>query len=94
MVQTIQKSDYWVKVRGATFFDQLNTLQKNTLATSMKGAFAKVYLCTALGETTKIAIKVQKVGMSWEPAILRETSKRLARTSASTAISGLSLNIQ
>ena len=31
-----------------------------------EGAFAKVYLCTALGDAAKVAVKVQKIGMSWE----------------------------
>ena len=52
-----------------------------------EGAFAKVYLCTALGDTTKVAVKVQKIGMSWEPVIMRETAKRLKGTHASHAIS-------
>ena len=52
-----------------------------------EGAFAKVYLCSAFGDPTKVAIKVQKKGSSWEPWILQETSKRLADTIASSAIS-------
>ena len=52
-----------------------------------EGAFAKVYLCCAFGDASKKAIKVQKKGSSWEPWILQETSKRLAGTIASTAIS-------
>ena len=52
-----------------------------------EGAFAKVYLCCAFGDTTKVAIKVQKKGSSWEPWILQETSRRLVDTKASSAIS-------
>ena len=52
-----------------------------------EGAFAKVYLCCAFGDSTKVAIKVQKKGNSWEPWILQETSKRLAGSIASSAIS-------